>query len=366
MWNYIYIYVFLLSVVLSLALTKAARGIALRFGIIDTPSERKVHQEPKALLGGLGIYFAFIAAIAGNILIVYACTRNPNLFDFLPQVLLRQLQGVQVVWRKLGMILTGATLMMMLGLADDIWNIRFSVKLAGQVVLALLLVWSGVRVSLFIQNVYVSWFISVLWIVGITNAFNLLDNMDGLSAGVGMIATVIFFTVSVQQGQFFVSAILITLAGSLLGFLRYNFHPSRIFMGDAGSLFLGYTLASLTLLNTYYSSESPTLFPVIMPLLILGVPIFDTFSVIFLRLKAGESVFKADRRHFSHRLVALGMTQRQAVLLVYLVSFCVGINAILLRSVETWGALIILIQAVGILGLIICLEVAGRKRINNG
>ena len=362
MWNWIYIYIFLLSLFLSLLLTGLFKKIALWLKILDKPAERKIHRVAKPLLGGIAIYLAFVLTVFVNMAFVHISLKNPAFFSLLPDDIIGYFKGTAVVLGKLRVIFIGATLMMVLGLLDDLYNIRFRVKLAGQVFLALLLVCSGIRISLFIPNVYLSGFITIIWIVGITNAFNLLDNMDGLSAGVGIIAAIIFFITAIQQGQLFVAAILIAFAGSLSGFLKYNFHPSSIFMGDAGSLFLGYTLASLTVLNTYYSQQSLTLFPVIMPILILGVPIFDTFSVICLRLKSRQSIFEADKRHFSHRLVSLGMTQRQAVLLVYLVTFCVGINAILLKAVHGWGVFIILIQALGIFGIIIALELAARKK----
>ncbi len=380
MWKLIYVYIFLFSLFLSLILTKLWRKIALRLTIlldnypgrkihhipkpllVDKPSERKIHEVPKPLLGGVAIYLAFTLTVLVNMIFVFLCVKRPAFSSLLPDTIIGQLRGAPVVWDKLIVILIGVTLMMVLGLLDDLYNIRFRIKLAAQVILALLLVCFGIRITLFIPNVYLSGLITVIWIVGITNAFNLLDNMDGLSAGVGLIAAIIFSITALQQGQLFVTAILVAFAGSLAGFLKHNFHPSSIFMGDAGSLFLGYTLASLTVLNTYYSVESPTLFPVIMPILILGVPIFDTFSVICLRLKSRQSIFEADKRHFSHRLVNLGMTQRRAVLLVYLVTFCVGINAILLRSVQMWGALVILVQVIAIFGIIISLELAARKR----
>ena len=187
--------------------------------------------------------------------------------------------------------------------------------------------------------------------------------MDGLAAGVALIAAFIFFLVALQQGQFFVSVILLIFAGSLMGFLPYNFRPATIFMGDAGSMFIGFLLSALIILNTFYVPESPTFLPVIMPLLVLGVPIFDTLSVIFLRLKKGQPIFTADKRHFSHRLVGLGMSQKQAVLFVYLVTFCIAINATLLRGAKPAEATVILIQALAIFAFIVFLEVTAGRRI---
>ena len=366
MWNWTYLYIFLFSFLVSLLLIPIVRKIALRTGIVDHPEARKIHQTPKPLLGGIAIYLSFVLTIAVHMAIVHIVVRNPSLASILPSAIIQHFKGAPLVWGKLRVILAGGTLMLLLGLLDDIHNIRFRIKLALQIIAALPLIWAGVRITLFMPNVYLSGLITLIWIVGITNAFNLLDNMDGLSAGVAIIASLVFFVTAIQQNQLFVGAILIAFTGSLVGFLRYNFHPASIFMGDMGSLFIGYTLGSLALLNTYYSAQSPTPFPVIMPVLILGVPIFDTFSVIWLRLRQRESIFKADQRHFSHRLVSLGLTQRQAVLLVYLVTFCVGINATLLRYIHTWGVVIVLVQAVGIFGVIISLELAARKNQRTG
>lgn len=366
MWNWIHLYTFIFSLFLSLLLTSLARRIALRLGIVDQPAGRKIHLVPKPLLGGIAIYLSFILTILINMAIVHMVIKNPAFTSFLPASIVSNLKGAPVVGTKLWVILAGGTIMILLGLLDDIRNIRFKVKLIVQIASAFLLIGAGIRISIFFPNTFFSSLITLIWVVGITNAFNLLDNMDGLSAGVAIIATILFAITALQQGQLFVCTILIAFAGSLAGFLRYNFHPAKIFMGDTGSLFIGYTLASLTVLNTFYSEGSPTLFPIIMPVLILGIPIFDTLSVICLRLKHGESIFKADNRHFSHRLVSLGLTQRQAVLLVYLVTFCVGINATLLRNVQVWGALIILLQAIGIFGIIIALELAARKKQSNG
>jgi UDP-GlcNAc:undecaprenyl-phosphate/decaprenyl-phosphate GlcNAc-1-phosphate transferase len=251
--------------------------------------------------------------------------------------------------------------MVLLGILDDIRDINAKLKLLIQSITALVVVLFGMRITLFIESAFIGGVITVIWIVAITNAFNLLDNMDGLSAGTAFISSIIFFFTAWVHGYLFVSAIMLVFAGSIAGFLRYNVNPAKIFMGDAGSLFIGFMLSSLTILNTYYAEGSKTLFPVIMPVLILAVPIFDMLSVIVIRIKNRESIFKPDKRHFSHRLVALGLTHRQAVSLVYLICFCVGISSLLLRQVNAMGAFIIIVQALAIFGIIISLESAGAK-----
>ncbi len=363
-WGFVCIYIFLFSLLLSLSLTPLSRKIALKLRILDIPEDRKLHKEPKPLLGGTAIYLAFNLTIIVNIGIVLLFKSSPWIEGLLPPEIADKLAGVGIRYKQLAAIFIGGTFIMLLGLIDDIRRMSARLKLAGQLAAALFLIGSGVRASLFMTNAYLSWLITLLWIIAITNAFNLMDNMDGLTAGVAFISSILFLAVSLQQGQFLVSAILAAFVGSILGFLKYNINPASIFMGDAGSLFIGYTMGTLTILNTYYTPSSRTFLPVIMPILILGVPIFDTLSVICLRLKNKQSIFTADKRHFSHRLLRLGMTQKQAVSFVYLVTFCVGINALLLTSLSLSGAIILLSATLSIFGIIIFLELVSAKKRN--
>ncbi|MCK4437281.1 undecaprenyl/decaprenyl-phosphate alpha-N-acetylglucosaminyl 1-phosphate transferase [bacterium] len=360
MWNWVYVYIFCFSLILSLAFTPLVRRVAIRFSLLDRPQGRKLHLTAKPLLGGVAIYLAFTLTILANLAVVALLRQKPQLMNLLPQVIGNRLAGVAITHQRLLAILLGGTFILILGLLDDLKEVSPKIKLMGQFLISFLLILFGIKVTLFLPS-FLAIPITIIWVVGITNSLNLLDNMDGLAAGVAAIASIIFFSVALQQGQFFVSAILLVFAGSLLGFLPYNFHPATIFMGDAGSMFIGFILATLTVLSTYYTEASPTPLPLIMPLLILGVPLFDTFSVILIRWRRGDPIFGADKRHFSHRLVGLGLTQRQAVLLVYLATFCVGINATLLKSVKIAGGVVILVQALAIFGLIIFLEVAGSK-----
>ena len=199
----------------------------------------------------------------------------------------------------------------------------------------------------------------------VTNTFNLLDNMDGLASGVAFISSLIFLYIALITKQWFVSALLASFIGVLLGFLIFNFPPASIFLGDAGSLWIGFTISSFTILTTYYTHELPTSLPVIMPLLILGVPFFDTLSVIYIRWREKRPLFKADKSHFSHRLVELGFTERQAVLLIYLLTFGTGINATLLIQVGWGGALVILLSTMVIFSIIGMIEFMGRRGREN-
>ncbi|MCH9034684.1 MAG: undecaprenyl/decaprenyl-phosphate alpha-N-acetylglucosaminyl 1-phosphate transferase, partial [Planctomycetes bacterium] len=199
--------------------------------------------------------------------------------------------------------------------------------------------------------------LTVLWIVLITNAFNFLDNMDGLSAGVAVIAATVFAVAATRAGQVFVPVMAWVLVGALLGFLRFNFSPATIFMGDAGSLVIGYFMAVLTILVTFYDpSQNLTPFGVLMPIVVLAVPLYDVASVVIHRIRLGESPFRGDRRHFSHRLVKRGMTPRGAVLTIYLATAATALPAIVLPSVDWVGAILLLVQCLCVVAMIAILE----------
>jgi len=369
MWSLVYLYVFCFSLILSLLLTPWAKKLAIKFKVLDYPGERKLQDKPIPLLGGLAIFLAFLVTIAVNLLILFILKSSPAFFNLLPSALgttlMRNFPRFLKVLPQLIGILLGGTVILLIGLIDDVKGLKPRTKILGQVVAILLLITLGVRITLFIPNFYIGSFITLIWMLAIINAFNLLDNMDGLSAGVGLIACLICSIVTCQQQQTFTSIAIFAFAAALLGFLPYNFNPAKIFLGDAGSMFIGYMLAVLTIIASYYKEGFPTHLPVVMPILILAVPIFDTLSVILIRIKRREPIFVGDNNHFSHRLVALGFSQRGAVLFIYLISFCLGITATLLTQVNILGAIIIFIQGALVLSIIALLESAAkRKKLN--
>jgi UDP-GlcNAc:undecaprenyl-phosphate GlcNAc-1-phosphate transferase len=197
--------------------------------------------------------------------------------------------------------------------------------------------------------------VTVLWVVGMTNAFNLLDNMDGLSAGVALVAAAVFLLNAWSLGEFFISLLLLAFIGSLAGFLHYNRPPASVFLGDCGSLFIGFTLASLTLLQRYVSHASSTYFPVLMPVLVLALPILDTATVTVIRLREGRPIYVGDSRHLSHRLVSLGMRPPLAVVTIYLMSLGIGLGAVGLAHADLVHAMLILVQAVAIVAVVLVL-----------
>ena len=208
----------------------------------------------------------------------------------------------------------------------------------------------------------------MLWIVGLVNSFNMLDNMDGLSAGVAAIAAAMFAAMMLlthrpdnNQPQLFLAGLLLVIVGSLLGFLWHNRPPARLFMGDAGSYLIGYLLAMTTLMGTFAGGDLPK-HAILGPLCVLAVPIYDTATVVFIRLREGRSPFTGDKSHFSHRLVELGLSKPQAVLTIYLATATCGLGALLLRQLNVFGAIVVLLMVACTLALVAILETAGRHR----
>lgn len=290
--------IFFAALVLAIGATPLARRVAFRLGIVDQPSARKVHSSPVPLLGGVAIYVAFVGA----------------LLLFSDAFYVNQVIG----------ILLGATWVSFLGIWDDWQNLRPLFKLGGQFFAILILVMTGVQVE-FLRNPWLNLFITAAWVIGITNAVNFLDNMDGLSGGVTAIAAAWFLLLSVTNGQLLVAPFAAALLGASLGFLVYNFNPARIFMGDAGSLFLGFMLAAVGLKLRF--PGQPDAVTWMIPVLVLGIPVLDMSLVTVSRLRRGVNPWTtAGKDHLSHRLVRLGMNHRQAVLTIY--GLCVFTGAV--------------------------------------
>ncbi len=343
------------SFALAAAIVPLAARLARRFGILDGPGPRKVHAAPTPRFGGLAVWGAFTlvvftgyfgAPLLGGM--AWAETRLAG-----PLAMLQEANRVET---KLLAMMLGGAIMFGVGLVDDVLGGRFPVglKLAGQLLAALVLVLGGIRTDvLYYEPLNVV--LSLLWVVGITNAFNLLDNMDGLSAGVAFAACLVLLLNAWLLGEFFISLVLVALMGSLLGFLVYNWHPASIFLGDCGSLFIGFTLASLTLLQRFVSHASSTYFPVLMPVLVLALPILDTATVVVIRWREGRPIYVGDSRHLSHRLVSLGMRPPLAVATIYLMSLGIGLGAVGLAHADLVHALLILVQALAVVAVVLVL-----------
>jgi UDP-GlcNAc:undecaprenyl-phosphate GlcNAc-1-phosphate transferase len=361
MWNLLYIVIVVETFLLSMAIVPSVIRLAQKQGVLDKPGKRKVHSAPKPLMGGVAIFSSFFFVIVGNLAGLYLVEGTDWFQHHFPQIV-RLFPLIRNVMPRVTVILIGGLMIHLLGLVDDIFKERISYKIKFMVqgIVAILVAVTGVRTH-FMPTEGLDIFVTSLWIIGMTNGFNLLDNLDGLTAGVSIISALLLFGIAVLQGQIFFAMILIALVGSCFGFLCHNFYPSRLFMGDSGSLFLGYMFGTLTVMGSYVVQSSSSLLPVVMPILILSIPLYDTFSVMFIRWREGRPLFLGDKRHFSHRLLELGMSHRGTVIFIYLVSLCVGSTATLLPYVSVAGAVIILVQAVAIYTLITILIATGRR-----
>jgi UDP-GlcNAc:undecaprenyl-phosphate GlcNAc-1-phosphate transferase len=263
---------------------------------------------------------------------------------------------------ELLVILLCATILFVVGLWDDKHALGPFVKLLFQFLVAFLAAILGdIRVEFFIPSRIITSLLSAFWIVVIVNAFNFLDNMDGASAGIAAIASSILLTAAAFNGQVFVSGLALAFIGTLLGFLVFNFPPASIFMGDAGSLVVGFFVALLTLRTTYYhQAQSGSWYPVLLPLIAMAVPLYDFTSVTLLRLRQGKSPFVGDTQHFSHRLRRRGLTDTQTALTLYLATLGTGLGATFLYQVNRIGAILIVGQTVLIVGIIGIFESTGK------
>ncbi|MBW2039777.1 MAG: undecaprenyl/decaprenyl-phosphate alpha-N-acetylglucosaminyl 1-phosphate transferase [Deltaproteobacteria bacterium] len=318
----IYLFTFVLSFILSLYLTSIMRRAALQFGIVDQPDGRlKRHKEPVPYLGGIAIYLSFMLALAFS-------------FKFNQEVL--------------GLLLAGA-IVLMLGFIDDLGFLNPLVKIAGQMVAVLVLVRSGIFIKLIFLPTYVSIPLTFLWLVGMSNAFNIIDVMDGLSAGVALFASLAFFLVALLNGRIMIAIVAITLAGSLLGFLRYNFSPAQIYMGDAGSMFLGLMIGALAMIGSYTEKN---VLGFLAPVVILGIPIFDTFLVMFARWRKGIPIFLGSPDHYALRLQAAGLSVKGVIWLSYGAAAILGGLGLLIMRFSSPYQVVSLVGLLAIAGLV--------------
>ncbi|MCD6407815.1 undecaprenyl/decaprenyl-phosphate alpha-N-acetylglucosaminyl 1-phosphate transferase [bacterium] len=355
MWKFVYILSFVLSGILSFFLTPLSGKIAKKTGIMDIPSPRKIHKKPTPLLGGLAIFFSLLITVLLGILSVK--------LNFLPEGLRHYIPGIMKTLPKLSAIIGGGIVVVFFGLIDDIIGVKPFQKLFLQIFAATIIFFSGMRVSFFLTSKILSYIITTAWLVLMMNSFNLMDNMDGLSAGVSFITGGILFIFAFQMKQLFVATILSVFLGSVLGFLIHNFPPAKIFMGECGSSFLGYFLGVMAVVLTFYKyEESKTFLPIFTPLIVFSVPFFDTISVIWIRWKRKLPIFKADKNHLSHRLVKLGMSQKQAVGFIYLLTLCTGMGALLLKNLNIYGGFVVFTEIIIILGIVGILESTARSK----
>jgi UDP-GlcNAc:undecaprenyl-phosphate/decaprenyl-phosphate GlcNAc-1-phosphate transferase len=309
----VHLVTFILSFLLSLYLTPVFREAALKFGIMDKPGGHlKKQEEPVPYLGGLAVYLSFLLTTG----FIYQYSRE-----------------------VLGILLAGA-IIVILGLVDDLGVLSPPVKLLGQLIAATVLIKASIYIKLSILPPWVAVALTILWVMAITNAFNLIDIMDGLASGVGAIAALVLVIINYQSGKELVVPLSVALAGSLMGFLRHNFKPAKIYLGDTGSLFIGLMLAALSM-NGAYTRVS--LAGVLAPILILGVPIFDMLLVMHIRFRRGIPIMHGSPDHFALRLRKWRLSVEQTVVSSYFVALLLGLAALVLIRVGTIAALSIIL-----------------------
>ncbi|QUH19100.1 glycosyltransferase family 4 protein [Alkaliphilus sp. B6464] len=341
---------FVIALVISYLLTPYAKKLAYKIGAIDIPKDnRRVHKEPMPRLGGIAIYSAFV--ITAIVMAVF----NPNMH------LNSEFKG----------ILIGVTIIVMIGIVDDVKQISAKYKLAAQIVAALIVVYSGVTIDfinfplvksesgyVFLKALKIP--MTIFWIVGITNTVNLIDGLDGLAAGVSAIASLSLAAVAYNIGQYNVAILLAILAGASSGFLPYNFNPAQIFMGDTGSLAIGFLLATISVEGVIKKAAT---IAVAIPVLALGVPIFDTTFAIIRRLLNGRPIMEADKGHLHHRLLDHGFSQKQTVITLYAISMVLGGSAVVVSNATSRISAYLVIAAISLLVLFGALRMGLMKKV---
>lgn len=299
----------ILALAFSANLTPGVMKVALKYNFTAKINQRTIHQKPVALLGGTAVYVAYLAGIA----LVYFFSEGK--YDALLQ-------------ENLSFIL-GGTLILLLGIYDDIRGASCYEKFSVQILAALVVIWSGYRITAIINPFgdvfelgWMSYPITVFWLVCISNAFNLIDGLDGLASGIGLVAALTMMGVALWNGNLTSALPAAILAGAIGGFLIFNFNPAKIFLGDSGSLVIGFWLACFSINGTFRTESAVA---IIVPMFVFGLPILDTFMAFFRRLRKGVHPFRADRQHLHHRLLFLGLSQRQVMLVLVAISSFWGV-----------------------------------------
>ena len=316
-----YAAIIVIALVVTWVLTPIVRRMSIELGLVDEPGGRKVHAEPIPRLGGVALFIGFMTAIGVEALGERLLGWNGTLFDAGPEVL-----GV----------VTGMAVIFVVGFIDDLFTLNPGPKFVGQIAAAAIVIASGLRID-FIGDPFGGGLIALgllgipvtlIYIAGFTNVINLIDGLDGLAAGVCAIAATTFLVIAAQGNRLEAAAFAAALIGACLGFLWFNFHPASIFMGDSGAMFLGFSLAAISLLGVMKSIAAIAL---AVPLLIIGVPIFDTASAIVRRLRHKRPIQEADRGHIHHRLLGQGFDQRQTVIIIYIWSAALAVGGFAMR-----------------------------------
>ncbi len=384
---------FCLSCILGYFTCWLIRKTGPKIGLVDAPGKRKIHSTPMPTGGGIGIWFAVVAplcvcglvAIFDKDFIFQKCDQwtiwlnsgRSGLSDscveqgtIILNLLKLHLPGIIYQYGRLFRLLALGTVLMILGTLDDRFGLSWKIRLLVQFLVAGLAVYWGWKATFFIGIPWLTAIISVFWIVALINSFNMMDNMDGLSAGVAFICSIFLvvvmfcFTKNPISGepQLFLGGFLLVLAGAILGFLVHNFPPAKMFMGDGGAYFIGFLLATTTLSATFAGYDPDKRQAIFVPFCILAVPLYDLISVVLIRCWHGKSPFVGDNNHYSHRLVRLGLSKTGAVATIYLTTIICSISSLFLYQVNWISSCLILVQVIMILGLVCILEYFGHKK----
>lgn len=331
--------------------------LAPSLGLVDRPAARKTHTRPTPLGGGIAIFLGVSITLALVVGAAWLLVYWPSLLSYLPEIVGLHVGGVLSKAPLVGLLIAAGLVQTGLGLADD-WRpggLDYRLRLFVEFALVGGLCLVGIRITAAGDSWWFTIPLTCIWTVGLINSMNFLDNMDGLSSGVGMIACSMFATVMGLMGELFIAGMFLVLASATAGFWLWNWNPARIFMGDAGSNFLGFWIGTTTVMATFHTENFHPL-TLLAPLCVLAVPLYDTTSVILLRLWQGRSPFLPDKQHFSHRLVRLGFTTKQAVGLIYLITFTTGLSGILLYFVPPAAAMLVVAQVVALMGILAIME----------
>ena len=355
------IVVFAGAFLMSLVLTAVVRVFSLKTNFVSRLQKDRFGESIVPLGGGIGIFITIATMLIAAIIVVKFLLPTP-LFAWLDDSVTIHSKGFLDKLPALVVILACALVLHIVGLIDDKKHLGPFLKLFVQFGAAFAAVhFADVRVEFFIQNKIVTTVLSVFWIVLIINAFNFLDNMDGLSAGIAVITSSVLFAAAALSGQVFIGGVALIFIGAMLGFLVFNFPPAKIFMGDCGSLVVGFFVALLTLKTTYYNQVYQSgIYAVFMPLVVMAVPLYDFASVTILRLSQGKSPFVGDTQHFSHRMKRRGLSNTQTTLTLYLATLCTCVGAVFLYQVDLLGACLIFAQTIMILIMIAILEMTSK------
>ena len=339
------LFILVVSFILTFMATPMVKFLAERFGVVDVPKDnRRMHKKSMPLMGGLAMFYGFVVSIA----------------VFVP------------VSRELIGLFLGSTIIVVVGIIDDKKNLHPIPKLVFQIIAALIAVYFGHSIKFFSNPFDGSAFpsvlstpyaeiISVIWIIGITNAVNFIDGLDGLAAGVSSIASLSILLISIIMGNSAVTPIAAALVGCCVGFLPFNSNPAKIFMGDTGSTFLGYTLAVISIQGLF---KGYALISFVLPILVLGLPLFDTLFAIIRRIVHGQSPMTADRGHLHHRLIDLGLNQKQAVAIMYSISSLLGIGSVVMAARGLVQGIVLILSVVPLLIVAIFVVAARAKEIS--